>query len=184
MKSYPITPWIDFQLTIGVIGVVIIRDYDYQESNGLITDGEAGVGYILGSIFNEFRLRRDLTEPLRLNRTVLHELGHVLGLQHEHQRADRDDWITVTGTGYNYDKIPQYNDNWHWECQQVRVGWWTISIWYPVFWRTDVSVMSGSFDLKSIMLYNFFKLKNSNNWVDTNNSLSTGDIDAVKRLYP
>jgi len=29
-------------------------------------------------------------------RTVMHELGHALGLQHEHQRADRDTYITLS----------------------------------------------------------------------------------------
>jgi len=29
------------------------------------------------------------------DKQVLHELGHVLGLMHEHQRADRDEYITV-----------------------------------------------------------------------------------------
>jgi NADH:ubiquinone oxidoreductase subunit len=27
--------------------------------------------------------------------TVLHELGHVIGLEHEHNRMDRDDYIKV-----------------------------------------------------------------------------------------
>lgn len=28
-------------------------------------------------------------------RSLVHELGHVLGLEHEHQRADRDRWLSV-----------------------------------------------------------------------------------------
>lgn len=44
-----------------------------------------------------------------------HELGHVLGFQHEHQRWDRDDHITVhyehikPGREADYDWIPQTN---------------------------------------------------------------------------
>ncbi|MCP4129640.1 MAG: hypothetical protein GY754_01370 [bacterium] len=36
-----------------------------------------------------------LSNVLFSKRTVIHELGHVIGLLHEHQRPDRDDSITI-----------------------------------------------------------------------------------------
>lgn len=45
---------------------------------------------------------------------VLHELGHALGLHHEHTRPDRDDWIRVI-----FDNIsPGYYE--HYKCLEPR----------------------------------------------------------------
>ena len=35
---------------------------------------------------------------------VMHEIGHAMGLFHEHQRPDRNDFVRVTGTGVNFDR--------------------------------------------------------------------------------
>jgi len=46
---------------------------------------------------------------------IVHELGHVLGFHHEHQRWDREDYITVhyenikPGRSSDYDRIDQTN---------------------------------------------------------------------------
>ncbi|KAH7699468.1 CBN-NAS-27 protein, partial [Aphelenchoides avenae] len=42
-----------------------------------------------------------IQQPLTFQ-TVIHEMGHAMGLIHEHQRWDRDRWLTVTGTDHNY----------------------------------------------------------------------------------
>ena len=47
--------------------------------------------------------------------TLLHEIGHTLGLQHEHQRSDRDTFVTiltaniVPGKEANFVKLPTSN---------------------------------------------------------------------------
>lgn len=42
--------------------------------------------------------------------TTIHELGHVIGLIHEHQRPDRDSYVTVTEMNQNYMKIDPLYD--------------------------------------------------------------------------
>ena len=65
------------------------------------------------------------------NRTVFHELGHVLGLEHEQKRADRDFYVVVTMSG-------------------VLANDWTEGD----FSKVDSTWNVGAFDLGSIMLYN------------------------------
>ncbi|MDB6025776.1 MAG: hypothetical protein JWM68_1999 [Verrucomicrobiales bacterium] len=52
-------------------------------------------------------------QPMWINnwsvRTVTHEMGHTLGCCHEHQRSDRDNYVTISGyipgTDINYTKL-------------------------------------------------------------------------------
>ncbi len=46
--------------------------------------------------------------PLASQRQATHELGHVLGLTHEHQRPDRDAYITIHWNNILPEAIPQY----------------------------------------------------------------------------
>jgi hypothetical protein len=43
-----------------------------------------------------------LTNSCTQSFSVHHEIGHALGLQHEHTRADRDDYVVVSSSDQNY----------------------------------------------------------------------------------
>jgi hypothetical protein len=60
-------------------------------------------------------------------RSIVHELGHAIGLKHEHQRADRDVWMAVSAAAIA--RLPQD------------------------FARQDGEQMVGGYDLNSVMHY-------------------------------
>lgn len=55
---------------------------------------------------------------LPLQGVVTHEIGHAIGLIHEHQRADRDDYVTIdydnvvsSNLFFRFDAVELENDN-------------------------------------------------------------------------
>ncbi len=116
--------------------------------------------------------------------TFNHEMGHVFGLLHEHQRYDRDDHVRVRPTGSNYRKI-----------QRLRRHTFLWFTWYDEISTT----FSTPYDFHSIMHYSAgsritlrsnnrpWEVNRYNNreWssVNGNTWFSPWDIYTIKRLY-
>lgn len=102
-------------------------------------------------------------------RTYLHELGHTLGLLHEHERYDRDNYVTI------------YWDN-------IRTG--CKSQFYKK--TKTIGACYGEFDYKSIMMYpsramskngSCTMLKKDLTEISRTTQLSARDNWAIKEIY-
>ncbi len=54
-------------------------------------------------------VRTNLGDGCQSNRTVAHELGHALGLFHEHQRPDRDQYLTIDFANVRENAVGNFN---------------------------------------------------------------------------
>lgn len=173
-----------FLARIGLLGYVTI--YDTNLPSG--TNGRSSIGY-KGSDQCKLRLRNGI-DGEDLKRTAVHELGHVLGLKHEHQRYDRDDYLDITQTGHNYEKIPKEISGFRWNFKVIRIFRCRIRIPYPVWWTKTNCNVEGTFDFKSVMLYGDLNVKPSalylNDYKTTterHSEISGSDVASIKRMY-
>jgi len=87
---------------------------------------------------------------------AIHEIGHVVGLDHEHQRSDRDDYVTVL----HGDLDPRWRE-----------------------WYTPWRAAEGPYDFRSAMHY-WMAVESIPPGIEiAPGGLSAGDIDGVARLY-
>jgi hypothetical protein len=126
------TDWLtDFFTTIGLASKVIVRATNLINSNTNIS-GSATVGSHGGwQSYIILKYNADM-------RTVLHELGHVLGLSHEHQRGDRDEYVEVI-----WEEVPSSVKDQYEKIDLFRIvredkGWWEyrprlVTIWIGPF---------------------------------------------------
>jgi hypothetical protein len=119
----------------------------------------------------------DPPDQVEFRRVVLHEFGHALGLQHEHQNP-----LSECEREFDWERIYRYFEG------------------PPNFWNKDLvdhnmrsihepGLMADEFDRRSIMLYtfpaeHFLKAETSPCFAPSNSRLSAGDRVIMERMYP
>lgn len=119
-----------------------------------------------------------------------HELGHILGLQHEQKRYDRDDYVNINWDNinsaykYNFEKVERYKHLYI----TIKFLWWK--------WNKKITVHNsiayGNFDYDSIMIYSSYAFSKNDNptilrkngsIINYNDKLSAGDIESIRAIY-
>lgn len=135
-------------------------EFIFGSSSG--SDGWAHIGFQGG------RQNISLDQYISVG-SVIHEMGHAVGLYHEHARKDRDQYVSIQwnniqdGQAYNFN---MYNSG------------------------TDI----GPFNINSVMMYwpNSYskngqptiKRANNTNFTYNRTGFTTGDINTINTMYP
>ncbi|MDM1554594.1 MULTISPECIES: M12 family metallopeptidase [Chryseobacterium] len=135
-------------------------EFIFGSSNG--SDGWAHIGYQGG------KQTVSLDQYISVG-SVIHEMGHTVGLYHEHSRQDRDQYVSIQwgniqdGQSYNFNKYTS---------------------------GTDI----GPFNINSVMMYwpssysknglPTIKRADGTNFTYNRTGFTTGDINTINAMYP
>ncbi|MBN2771325.1 MAG: leucine-rich repeat protein [Spirochaetes bacterium] len=120
--------------------------------------------------------------------TIVHELCHVLGMSHEHQRYDRDKYVTFhpentysdwPGVMSNFETVPR--------TKMVEKTF----LWFHYTTEDIISETYGDYDYDSIMHYDPYAFSNNGEMtldahglrIGQSNHLSEGDRYTLRKIY-
>ncbi len=177
--------WNRFWHWLGFSGYLYINEQDLGNST---TTGDPITGMAsLGKMGCSFLRMDDDSMRDRREDYFNHEMGHVFGLLHEHQRYDRDDYVRVVPTDTDHRKMTESRRYcrilWIFDCRTV----------------SNTTHYSTPYDFQSVMHYpsqaEVITLRNGGIWYDWHQNMhlwgedngmtwfSLWDIYTIKRLY-
>ncbi|MBN2436452.1 MAG: hypothetical protein JXK07_14415 [Spirochaetes bacterium] len=175
----------DFLASFGFKSYVLMAEKNLDNVYGRATVGRAfgkSTLYLDSGLINE--------NNNWFHRVPRHELGHTLGLRHEHQRWDRDEYIDVAdfykqyGKNSNTKEFDKTKKYYTW----VKKKKWGIPYWVYVKRSKTYSYTPTSYDYLSIMHYNGALVTKNRQGMKKgdpikNYTISTRDKEAIKKMY-
>ena len=171
----------------GYVDNIITPAIEYWNANTNIElverDGETDYvefGVIDGRCWSEAGYQGDGRQEIRLDpdgcaliRTVVHEIGHTVGLKHEQQRSDRDGFVEILWQNIQSNPDRSGNFELYWAGMPIgEYGYDSIMHYGPTAFGKRVN---------GVQLTTIRTLGGA---IAPSNRLSDGDLAAVRRLYP
>ena len=128
-KSTSANWWLEFWHGLCLSKFLRIHKEELSGQDGAATVGKVGCSKLVMD-----------NDHVRHEDDFNHEMGHVFGLLHEHQRSDRDDHVSVSRSGSDSEKIPARKRHWF--------LWWS---WYS----DHATTYSTPYDYHSVMHYDW-----------------------------